>query len=36
MGFTKVVAEKSLFMTQNKGIEPALVWIEQHQEDADF
>lgn len=37
MGFSKVVAEKALFMTQpNSTVEKAMGWIEQHMEDADF
>eukprot|EP00357_Protocruzia_adherens_P033112 CAMPEP_0115000386 /NCGR_PEP_ID=MMETSP0216-20121206/16729_1 /TAXON_ID=223996 /ORGANISM="Protocruzia adherens, Strain Boccale" /LENGTH=333 /DNA_ID=CAMNT_0002365479 /DNA_START=28 /DNA_END=1029 /DNA_ORIENTATION=- len=36
MGYTKAVAEKSLFLTQNASIEAAIGWIEQHQDDADF
>jgi len=35
MGFTKIVAEKALFMTQ-AGVEKAMEWIEQHMDDADF
>jgi uncharacterized UBP type Zn finger protein len=30
------VAEKSLLLTQNKGVEGAMLWIEHHQEDADY
>lgn len=36
MGFSKNVAEKSVFLTQNKGIEQALDYIDKHQEDKDF
>jgi uncharacterized UBP type Zn finger protein len=36
MGFPKQVAEKSLFLTQNKGVEGAMAWIDAHQEDADY
>ncbi|KRX06977.1 UBA-like protein [Pseudocohnilembus persalinus] len=37
MGHTKIVAEKALFMTQNKkSVQAALDWIEEHKEDEDF
>jgi hypothetical protein len=36
MGFTKAVAEKSLLYTNNKSVEGAMDWIQQHQEDDDF
>ncbi len=37
MGYSKNVAEKALFMNQNKGgIDKALEWIDQHQNDPDF
>lgn len=36
MGFSKAVAEKSLFMTQQKGIEKAMDWIYAHENDPDF
>jgi uncharacterized UBP type Zn finger protein len=36
MGFPKQVAEKALFLTQNKGVEGAMSWIDAHQEDADY
>jgi uncharacterized UBP type Zn finger protein len=36
MGYSKVVAEKSLFMTQNKSVEFAMNWIEEHRDDEDF
>lgn len=36
MGFTKEVAEKSLLYTNNKSVEIAMDWIQQHQEDEDF
>lgn len=36
LGFTKEVAEKSLYHTGNEGMEKALEWIEKHNEDADF
>jgi uncharacterized UBP type Zn finger protein len=36
MGFPKQVAEKALFLTQNKGVEGAMAWIDAHQEDADY
>mmetsp|Transcript_18011 Transcript_18011/g.30672 ORF Transcript_18011/g.30672 Transcript_18011/m.30672 type:complete len:128 (+) Transcript_18011:179-562(+) len=38
MGYTKNVAEKSLFLTLSKGqsVENALEWIQDHQEDPDF
>jgi uncharacterized UBP type Zn finger protein len=38
MGFTKIVAEKALFMNQGNGggVPKAMEWIEQHQEDPDF
>lgn len=36
MGFSKVVAEKSLFMVQGAGVEKACEWIDQHSNDADF
>ena len=36
MGFTKVVAEKALFMTQGGGVQKAMEWIEKHCDDADF
>ena len=36
MGFSKVVAEKSLFMTQSKGVEKAMDWIYQNSEQPDF
>ena len=35
MGFSKVVAEKALFMSQ-AGVEKAMEWIEQHLDDPDF
>ena len=37
MGYSKNVAEKALFMNQNKGaIDSALEWIMAHMEDPDF
>lgn len=36
MGFTKVVAEKALFLNQGGGVPKAMEWIESHCEDADF
>jgi len=39
MGFSKVVAEKALFINMGKAGEPvekALEWISEHQDDADF
>lgn len=38
MGFTKIVAEKALFLTQDKGstTDTALEWIDQHMDDPDF
>lgn len=38
MGFSKIVAEKALFMTLANGgtTEKALEWIDQHSEDPDF
>jgi len=38
MGFSKIVAEKALFMTLALGgtTEKALEWIDQHSEDPDF
>jgi uncharacterized UBP type Zn finger protein len=38
MGFSKIVCEKALFMTQDKGstVEAALDWIYSHNNDADF
>ena len=36
MGISKAVSEKSLFLTQAKSIEPALDWINEHQNDADY
>ena len=36
MGFSKIVAEKSLFMVQGGGIPKAMEWIDNHREDADF
>lgn len=36
MGFSKNVAEKSIFLTQAKSIEPAMDWISEHQGDPDF
>lgn len=38
MGFSKVVCEKALFLTQDKGstVESALDWIYSHNNDADF
>ena len=35
MGFSKIAAEKALFMTQ-AGVEKALDWINDHLEDEDF
>lgn len=35
MGFTKVVAEKALFLTQ-AGVEKAMEWIEQNMDAEDF
>jgi uncharacterized UBP type Zn finger protein len=35
MGFSKIVAEKALFMTQ-AGVEKAMDWINDHLEDEDF
>jgi uncharacterized UBP type Zn finger protein len=35
-GFSKIIAEKALFMTGCKGVEKALDWINAHSEDADF
>lgn len=36
MGYSKNVAEKSMFMTQSKGIDKALEWIMEHSNDPDF
>jgi len=36
MGFSKAVAEKALFMTQNKGVDKAMDWIYTHNNDPDF
>lgn len=39
MGFSKIVAEKALFMNLQKGgdfLGNALEWIDQHTDDADF
>jgi len=36
MGFSKAVAEKALFMTQNKGVDKAMDWIYAHDNDPDF
>jgi uncharacterized UBP type Zn finger protein len=36
MGFSRNVAEKSLLLTQNVGVAPALDWIDQHSGDPDF
>ena len=36
MGISKVVSEKALFLTQAKSIEPALDWINEHQDDPDY
>jgi uncharacterized UBP type Zn finger protein len=35
-GYSKNVAEKSLLLTKNKGIEGAKEWIEEHKDDPDF
>ncbi len=35
MGFTKVVAEKALFLTQS-GVEKAMEWIEKNCDEPDF
>lgn len=36
LGFSKNVAEKSLLFSENKGVEAAKAWIEEHKKDADF
>lgn len=36
MGFSKIVAEKALFMVQGGGVPKAMDWIDQHRADADF
>jgi uncharacterized UBP type Zn finger protein len=36
MGYSKVVSEKSLYLTKNKGIEEAMVWLDQNCENPDF
>jgi len=36
MGFSKVVAEKSLFFTHNKSIDEAMDWVASHQNDNDL
>jgi len=36
MGYSKNVAEKALFFTQNASVELALNWIEEHRDDPDF
>lgn len=36
MGFSKVVCEKALLLTQAKSIDPALDWIAEHSSDPDF
>jgi len=36
MGFSKAVAEKSLFLTQNASVEAAIEWINEHSSDPDF
>ena len=39
MGFSKIIAEKSLFMVMNSGgggVDKALEWIDAHSDDADF
>ena len=36
MGFSKIVAEKALFMVQGGGVPKAMDWIDQHRSDPDF
>lgn len=36
MGYSKAVAEKSLFLVQGGGVPKALDWIDQHMDDPDF
>lgn len=36
MGYSKIVAEKSLFLTQPHGVPKAMEWIEKNCEAADF
>ena len=36
MGFSKNVSEKALFMTANKGVQPAMDWITAHMDDPDY
>ena len=38
MGFSKIIAEKSLFMVLQTGggVDKALEWIDAHSDDADF
>jgi UBX domain-containing protein 1/4 len=36
MGISKAVSEKALFLTQAKSIEPAIDWIQEHENDPDF
>lgn len=36
MGFSVNVSEKALFMTQNKGVQPAMDWITAHMDDPDY
>lgn len=35
-GFSKVVSEKSLYLTGGKSVDKAMDWIEAHQQDPDF
>ena len=36
MGFSKNVAEKALFLTQNKGVEAAMAWIDKNMDEPDY
>lgn len=36
MGFSKNVAEKALFLTQNKGCEAAMAWIDKNMDEPDY
>jgi uncharacterized UBP type Zn finger protein len=36
MGYAKVVAEKALYLTKDKGIEEAMIWLDQNCENQDF
>lgn len=36
MGFSELRAHKALVRTSNSGVEPAVAWLSEHQEDADI